>query len=717
MSILVSTRRGFAALASGMALLWIAGGPLTGSAAPGSEVSRVAGTDRFETAVSVSQRGWEEADRALLATGDRFPDALAAGALAARQGAPILLSGQDSLPASVGEELERLEVDEVTLLGGSAAVSEEVEAAVSELETAPDVTRLAGADRYETAATVAEAAGAPSGEVALALGTDFPDAVAAGALAASPARVPVLLTEPDAVPGATLEAIGELGAGEVLVLGGPAAIDESVEDELVAAGLAVTRVAGRDRYDTSRQAILEARERFPEDEPRTLHLATGEAFPDALTAAALAARERALLLINPTDRIPDASYEWLSSQGSLLSELVAIGGPAALSPQAVAEVEIAHADGLVWRRVPLDVDGVALADVASNGDTLVAVGHAGEAFDPDRAAVVLSQDAGETWEEVHDGALDDSTVMTAVTATDDGTFVAVGHEDSTRSSGVEPTASAWRSTDGREWERSEPSADMDTALLRDVTATAGGLIAVGSAGPGLINNAVWTSVEGRDWERVHAWGPGDRRADLEAVAAEGQDVVAMGIEFAPGDIEGSLPTVWRSDDGGASWQESELPMGEASGLGSTAAILHHQDRWTGVGNSHFEECFLNPNVWTSHDGREWTRVDHAAFDAVDDCTTTTGQQLTDLVDAGPGLLAGGRAERDLTPDDPQRAWLIASRDGERWREVPLQDSVRHEAVIEGLAPTPDGAVAVGRSVDFDPGAPTRPAIWVAAGDR
>src|SRR5690606_31330873 len=73
-------------------------------------VTRVFGADRYETAARVSATAFAPGvDVAYVASGQNFPDALAGAAVAARDGAPILLVTQNSIPATVRAELDRLD--------------------------------------------------------------------------------------------------------------------------------------------------------------------------------------------------------------------------------------------------------------------------------------------------------------------------------------------------------------------------------------------------------------------------------------------------------------------------------------------------------------------------------------------------------------------------------------------------------------------------------
>jgi len=208
-------------------------------------VVRVAGPDRFATAAAAAAAAVDvwRADgdtgagaRVLVASGADFPDALAAGPLAAAARAPLLLTAPGAVPPATAAALAELDPDRVTVLGGPGAVAETTAAALDADE------RLGGADRSATAAVLADAAaaaGADPADIVVASGRAFPDALAAGPLAAARGGV-LLLTEPAAVPPATADALRARAAGLtwLRVAGGPAAVPDATTDALL-------RAAGR----------------------------------------------------------------------------------------------------------------------------------------------------------------------------------------------------------------------------------------------------------------------------------------------------------------------------------------------------------------------------------------------------------------------------------------------------------------------------------------
>ena len=99
--------------------------------------------------------------------------------------------------------------------------------------TSGEVSRLAGADRYSTAAAVSAAHFGPGAPVAFVVtGLDFPDALAGSA--ALGGSGPILLVTRDSIPSATLTELRRLKPKRVVALGGTAVIPKTVEDALAA---------------------------------------------------------------------------------------------------------------------------------------------------------------------------------------------------------------------------------------------------------------------------------------------------------------------------------------------------------------------------------------------------------------------------------------------------------------------------------------------------
>ncbi len=193
----------------------------------GLRVVRHAGSDRFATAAAVAQ-ALPPSDGAVVASATSFPDALAASAPAARDGLPILLTASDALPESTTAALVERDVAVVTVVGGTAVVDAAVGRRLGEL--AGRVERVAGEDRYATAAAVLEAfyhSDDRPTAVSLASGAAFPDALA-GTVRSGSLGQPLLLTPPDGLAPSAAQSLRVHRPAEITVYGGTGAVAEHV---------------------------------------------------------------------------------------------------------------------------------------------------------------------------------------------------------------------------------------------------------------------------------------------------------------------------------------------------------------------------------------------------------------------------------------------------------------------------------------------------------
>lgn len=318
-------------LAGALTVFGLALAPSAGAVAD-VDVDRLAGATRYGTAAAISAEGaFADATTAILATGENFPDALAASGLAGSDSpAPILLTTTASLSEEALAALDDLGVTDVTVVGGTAAVSPAV------VDTLEDegftVDRVAGVDRYETAAAIAGETGTAAdfnglATAVIATGLNFPDALTGGTVAFV-GGFPLLLTN-TGVPAATETALGDLGIEQVIILGGTAAVPTSVEDELeTLTGNDAVRLAGVNRFGTA----VEVAE-FGLDEAMldaaTVLLAAGFNFPDALAGGPLGGELTAPILLMGS--LPAETEAFLDAHSDEIARLIALGGTAAIS--------------------------------------------------------------------------------------------------------------------------------------------------------------------------------------------------------------------------------------------------------------------------------------------------------------------------------------------------------------------------------------------------
>ncbi|MBC7266083.1 MAG: cell wall-binding repeat-containing protein [Coriobacteriia bacterium] len=303
----------------------------------GFPMQRIAGADRYATAVEVSKKAFPTTSTAVvLASGEQYPDALSGSALAGTAKGPLLLTRPNELPDAVRIEVTRLKPAKVYVLGGAGAVSDDVLKALKSALPSAEVTRVGGVDRYDTAARVAELTRSmkPTGKAFVVSGESWADAAAVSPVAYRKGY-PVLLVRRSSVPSATAAFLAAAKPAEAQVAGGPSVVDESVAASVtVLTGGTVERLAGDDRYETAAAVARWALgEGFTATEP---YLATGLAYPDALSASALAGTRGFPLLLTKRDSVPDGTAGFLREHTLAISTLWLLGGTGAISDAGTA---------------------------------------------------------------------------------------------------------------------------------------------------------------------------------------------------------------------------------------------------------------------------------------------------------------------------------------------------------------------------------------------
>ncbi|MGI9017634.1 MAG: cell wall-binding repeat-containing protein [Euzebya sp.] len=219
-----------------------------------AEIRRLAGDRREQTAVAISNDVYESADTVVLARSDLYADALAGATLAFDRGAPLLLTPSAALNPDAAAEIQRLGAETVILLGGESALSPQIEQSLRD-QGITDVQRFGGANRFATAALIAEELDGDT-QAWVVKGNDadptrgWPDAMSIAPIAAR-AGQPILLTETDFVPAETIQAISDRGITDARIVGGTAAVSPAVESTLAEQLTLGERVAGDNRYATS----------------------------------------------------------------------------------------------------------------------------------------------------------------------------------------------------------------------------------------------------------------------------------------------------------------------------------------------------------------------------------------------------------------------------------------------------------------------------------
>ena len=280
-----------------------------------AKINRISGNNRISTAINLSRNYFDHANTLVLVNSKEYPDSLTAAPLAKALKAPILLNDSNRLDTQVKNEIRRLGVKKVILVGGnnSLAIGIEKDLKIMNLE----LSRIAGKDRYDTSARLAKQLVKLTGysdRAIVASGENFPDALTASSIAAKD-DLPVLLVKSTSIPYYIDEVMKDMGIKKTILVGGNKSIGKNIESEL----RAEYRIAGKNRYETA-NLVRE----YGYKKPKKIFLTTGESFADALVSSALAAMENApIQLLNPKNN-SDNYIDFTNREN--IEDIIVLGG-------------------------------------------------------------------------------------------------------------------------------------------------------------------------------------------------------------------------------------------------------------------------------------------------------------------------------------------------------------------------------------------------------
>ena len=259
----------------------------------GSNVTRIYGDNRFETAFKVANElktvlGVEKFESIIIASGTNFADALSGSYLATVKNAPILLSYDATYDQMVRDYIAAnlAENGTVYILGGEAAVAACMDDAL--VASGVTVKRLAGANRFDTNLAILAEAGVENQEILICTGTNFADS-----LSASATGMPIMLVynESGKLTDEQAKYLAQLNGCTFTVIGGEKAVSAELAAAIGTYG-AVQRLAGEDRFQTS-VAIAQRYFRLPD----SVVMAYAGNYPDGLCGGVLANALKAPLIL------------------------------------------------------------------------------------------------------------------------------------------------------------------------------------------------------------------------------------------------------------------------------------------------------------------------------------------------------------------------------------------------------------------------------------
>jgi len=285
--------------------------------AANEQVVRLAGNDRIETAIAISQNNYPPSGSAsaVVLVNSLVPaDSLVGGPLAYRTSSPILVTPPAALDSRTEQEIARvLPKDSVVyLVGGPAAVSNNVETRLKNIGYR--TTRFAGRDRFETSVFVAQGM-VTNNQFFVANGQTFTDALIAGSAAANTSAA-VLLSNGSTLTPQVRDYETTQSDKTRYAIGSPAA----------QADPGATAITGTDQYDLAAKVAVQ----FYGD-ASAAGIASGVNFPDAMAGAPHAKRAGGPILLTDPNQLSEPTRAYLKSHANTINLAFIYGGPSAVS--------------------------------------------------------------------------------------------------------------------------------------------------------------------------------------------------------------------------------------------------------------------------------------------------------------------------------------------------------------------------------------------------
>lgn len=294
---------------------------------------RIAGLNRYETSYKVANLGWNTADTVIIAPGANFPDALCSAPLAKKYDAPILLAENCSINSQQGlkDVLLKLNAKKAIIVGGTTVLSNIFETDLSTMGISSE--RIAGSDRYETAAKIAEKIG-NTGEIALASGENFPDALSISSIAAQ-LQMPILLTKSSEYPDATKQYVNNNSISKTYIIGGTTVIPNNISD----LQKSPCRLEGLNRYSTNEAIFNKFKDKI---NLSAGYMARGNAFPDALSVSPLAGKNSSFVFLCNEKELETPLENMINTNRNSISKMYILGGSAFITDKTLMDLGIKY---------------------------------------------------------------------------------------------------------------------------------------------------------------------------------------------------------------------------------------------------------------------------------------------------------------------------------------------------------------------------------------
>jgi putative cell wall-binding protein len=323
-----------------------------------TQIDVAAGSDPYTNAANASHDAFPEgAASAVIASGESWADDLAAASLSGTD-TPLLLTKRTSLPKSTADEIRRLGVVSVTIIGGTDAVSTSVRsqilaiigqktamrqgAALISLAAAPSVHRVSG-DRYAVSGAIARrVAGRPGwdGTVIIASGRGFADALAAAPLSAA-RGIPIVLASAKELGRREVALLRGIGMKRALVIGNTKRVPSKVDSQLraILGKGHVTRFSGKDSYSNA-AALASYAVRAYGLSWNGVGIASSASFSNVLIGGLAKGRGGSVLLLSNGKSLSAAARSALKSHRGLIRKVTCVGSTKSVTKAVRGQVRL-----------------------------------------------------------------------------------------------------------------------------------------------------------------------------------------------------------------------------------------------------------------------------------------------------------------------------------------------------------------------------------------
>lgn len=255
----------------------------------------IVGEDRYETMVKISEKRWKKSKEAVLVNSSSMLDATSASPFAYKNDIPMFFIEQDNLNTTIKDELIRLNVEKVYLIGGELSIDKAVERSLNELSIKTE--RIAGENGFDTTLLLAKEVMKGNNQKSIALVNKeygVPNGISFVPIAQKN-NIPIIMIKEDN-EDEILEFAKENDIEEVYILGSTEQISKSLENEFKK----TIRINGKDRFDTNKQIIQEF---YNSNDLKHVYITKGGIntqadFLNTLSISQIAARENAPVILS-----------------------------------------------------------------------------------------------------------------------------------------------------------------------------------------------------------------------------------------------------------------------------------------------------------------------------------------------------------------------------------------------------------------------------------